>query len=133
MSQDALLDTNVILRFLLADHETLSPRARAYFRRAAKGELSLLIPSVVVAECVFTLRSFYKLAQPDVAAALLQLLRLPGVAATEGEVVRSALSLYAEKNVDFADAFLAALAHEKGLSVGSFDRDLGKLGAALLE
>ncbi|WP_240319230.1 PIN domain-containing protein [Deinococcus wulumuqiensis] len=67
------------------------------------------------------------------AAALLQLLRLPGVEAVEGEVVRSALSLYAEKNVDFADAYLAALAQEKGLSVGSFDRDLGKLGVALLE
>ncbi|MGX9685940.1 PIN domain-containing protein [Deinococcus wulumuqiensis] len=133
MSQAVLLDTNVILRFLLADHETLSPRARAYFRRAAKGEWSLLIPSVVVAECVFTLRSFYKLARADVAAALLQLLRLPGVEAVEGEVVRSALSLYAEKNVDFADAYLAALAQEKGLSVGSFDRDLGKLGVALLE
>ncbi|WP_278914653.1 hypothetical protein, partial [Deinococcus wulumuqiensis] len=33
----------------------------------------------------------------DVAAALLQLLRLPGVEAVEGEVVRSALSLYAGK------------------------------------
>lgn len=133
LSQQALLDTNVILRFLLADHETLSPRAKAYFQRAATGELDLLIPSVVAAECVFTLKSFYKLTRAEVATALLQLLKLPNVSAVDGEVVKQALSFYAEKNVDFADAYLAALAQEKGQSVASFDRDLGKLGVALLE
>lgn len=133
MSQDILLDTNVILRFLLADHETLSPRANVYFQRAAEDELVLLISSVVVAECVFTLKSFYKLTRAEVTATLMQLLKLPNVSAVEGEVVKQALSFYAEKNVDFADAYLAALAQKKGLSVASFDRNLVKLGAAVLE
>ncbi|GAA5502836.1 hypothetical protein Dxin01_02583 [Deinococcus xinjiangensis] len=128
-----MLDANVILRFLLADHDTLSPRAQAMFRRAAAGELELLIPSVIAAECVYTLKSFYKMGREDAASALAQLLSLPNVEALDGAVLREALQLFATKNVDFADAYLAALGQGLGHSIGSFDRDLEKPGAKLLE
>lgn len=128
-----LLDTNVILRFLLADHETLSPRAQTLFRRAAAGELDLLIPSLIAAECVYTLRSFYKLPKREITAALTRLLGLPGVAALEGLVLTQALDVYAASNVNLADAYLAALGQGLGYSIGSFDRDLKKLGAEVLE
>lgn len=133
MSQEVLLDANVILRFLLADHDTLSPRAANVFQRAAAGELKLLIPSLIAAECVFTLRSFYKLERSAISSALLQVLHLQGVEGTENEVLKQALTLYSERNVDFADAYLAALGRLRGVSVGSFDRDMVKLGASPLK
>lgn len=48
-----------MLRFVLDDPPELSPRAVALFERAAGGELQLLIPTVILAECVYTLKSFY--------------------------------------------------------------------------
>ena len=132
-AQQVILDANVILRFLLADHATLSPRAQALFRRAAVGELELLVPGVIAAECVYTLKSFYKMERAGVATAFLQILTLPGVEALDGAVMKEALNLYAARNVDFADAYLAALGQDTGLKIGSFDRDLLKLGAELLE
>ena len=127
----ALLDTNVILRFLLADHETLSPRARDIFGQAAANEMTLVVSGVVLAECVYTLKSFYKLARPDISAALETLLSLPNVEPLEPSL-RQALQLFADHNVDFADAYLAALGSSLGHNVATFDRDVGKLGAAVL-
>lgn len=127
-----LLDANVILRFTLDDHEVLSARATAYFERAGAGELVLVVPGVTLAECVYTMKSFYKLGRQEIAAGLQAVLTLPNVEPLEPSL-RQALTLFGEKNVDFADAYLAALAQEKGLSVGSFDRDLSKLGVALLD
>lgn len=128
----ALLDTNVILRFLLADHEMLSGRARDMFRRAAAGETVLVVSGVVLAECIYTMKSFYRLGRQEIAAGLETLLNLPGVEPQES-ALRPALQFFAAHNVDFADAYLAALAGSLGHSVATFDRDLGKLGAAVLE
>ncbi len=128
-----LTDANVILRFLLDDHPQLSPRATAVFERAAAGEIRLLIPAAILAECVYTLKSFYKLDRATLAAGLLDVLALPGVEALEGRVVGEALRVFGAKNVDFADAYLNALSLSLSYPVVTFDRDLSKLGAELLE
>lgn len=121
-----------MLRFTLDDHEVLSARATAYFERAGAGELVLVVPGVTLAECAYTMKTFYKLGRPEIATGLQTVLSLPNVEPLEPSL-RQALTIFGEKNVDFADAYLAALAQEKGQSVASFDRDLGKLGAVLLE
>ncbi|OLV19626.1 PIN domain-containing protein [Deinococcus marmoris] len=128
-----MTDANVILRFLLDDHPELSPRAAAVFERAAGGEIRLLIPAAIFAECVYTLKSFYKLDRATLASGLLDVLALPGVEALEGRVVGEALRVFGAKNVDFADAYLSALSLSLSYPVVTFDRDLGKLGAELLE
>lgn len=133
-----LLDANVLMRFTLDDHAVLSEQATEWFKRAEVGELILIVSGVVLAECVYTLKSFYKMDRAQVATGLQNLLTLPGVESLEGAVLREALRLFGEKNVDFADAYLAALSQGLGsqglgVSVGSFDRDLAKLGATLLE
>lgn len=128
-----LTDANVILRFLLDDHPELSPRAAAIFERAAAGEIRLLIPAAILAECVYTLKSFYKLDRAALVAGLLDVLALPGVEALEGRVLGEALRVFGAKNVDFADAYLYALSLGLSFPVVTFDRDLGKLGAEVLE
>lgn len=128
-----LTDANVILRFLLDDHPKLSPRAAAVFERAAGGELRLLIPAAILAECVYTLKSFYKVDRAALAAGLLDVLALPGVEALEGRVVGEALRVFGARNVDFADAYLHALSLSLSFPVVTFDRDLSKLGTEVLE
>lgn len=128
-----LTDANVILRFLLDDHPELSPRAAAVFERAAGGELRLLIPAAILAECVYTLKSFYKVERAALAAGLLDVLALPGVEALEARVPDEALRVFGATNVDFADAYLHALSLNLSLPVVTFDRDLNKLGTAVLD
>jgi predicted nucleic acid-binding protein len=127
-----LIDANIVLRFVLDDHPELSPRAAALFERAAGGELQLLIPSAILAECVYTLKSFYKLGRTEIASGLLDVLALPGVSALEEGAARGALRVFGERNVDFADAYLVALSLSLTLPVATFDQDLQKLGTNLL-
>ena len=63
-----LLDANLVLRFLRDDHPALSPRATALFASASRGDCALVLPSVVVAECVWVLRSFYDVSHARIAA-----------------------------------------------------------------
>lgn len=51
----AFLDTNVILRHLLADHPTLSPAAREILRQVEDGELEVWTSDLAIAEIVFVL------------------------------------------------------------------------------
>ena len=81
----------------------------------------------------YALKSFYKLPGVEIASGLLDVLALPGVSALEEQAVTEALRLLKERSADFADAYLAALGRTLALPVASFDSDLRKLGADVLD
>ena len=54
-----LIDTNVILRYLLNDHKRFSPKAKAFIQDIAKGLKKAELPSVVVVECVYVMETCY--------------------------------------------------------------------------
>jgi predicted nucleic acid-binding protein len=128
----ALLDANILLRYLSGDPEDLADRARLLFERAERGEVHLILTPLTVAECVWVFKSFYKHPLPAIAGALQQVMALEGVSTEQEGVVGAALLGMARHNVDFVDAYLAELARRDGLSVATFDRDFGRLGVALL-
>ena len=57
---------------------------------------------------------------------LLTVIDNAGIETADAAVVIDALKRFASKNVDFADAWLAARAAKVGHGVASFDRDLDK-------
>jgi len=121
-----LLDANLILRFLRDDQPKQSPKASALFAQAAAGECVLTIPSVVLAECVWVLRSFYKTDRKAVALALSKLISKPGVETDEPELAIDALDRLAKTNVDYVDCYLAARSAAHDDPVASFDKDFRK-------
>lgn len=128
----ALLDANILLRYLTGEPEDLADRARRLFERAERGEVRLILTPLTVAECVWVLKSFYKHSLAAVAGALQQVMALEGVNTGQEGVVGAALLSMARHNVDFADAYLAEVARREGLSVATFDREFERLGVALL-
>ena len=54
------LDTNVILRHLLADHPEQSPAATAFLERIEQGEIKVFTADTVIFEAVFTLERHYQ-------------------------------------------------------------------------
>ena len=78
---------------------------------------------MVVAEIVWTLESFYGLGKDDIRDKVAAILNTPGLKVHEEGLLLDAIEWYAEKNVDFADAYNAAWMREHGLSVAfTFDR-----------
>ena len=119
-----LLDTNVILRYVLRDHAELSPRAVALFQEAEAKRCVLVVNDVALAEAVWVLTSFYKRERAAVAEVLAGVLRLPGVRAPQAGALLDALGRFGGGNADFFDGYLAATAAARGWRVASFDEDV---------
>ncbi len=127
------MDANVLLRFLTGEPEDMAERAERLFERARRGEVSLRVHHVVVAETVWVLQSFHGHSRADIADVLVPLLTGHRLKVEGASVVVRAIEAMADRNVDFADALLAAAADSRGEGVASFDRDFRKLGVELLE
>lgn len=123
-----LLDTNVILRFLIGDDPPQAARASALMGRVERNELIVEIPDPVLTETVWTLESFYKVPRDETAQKLAALLCLPGVRLDCRDVFLQALQTYAGSSADFVDCFLAARSREQNTPVSTFDEtDFKKL------
>ncbi|MDJ0617703.1 MAG: PIN domain-containing protein [Calothrix sp. MO_192.B10] len=102
-------------------------------QRAEQGEVNLKLSPIVVAEIVWVLSSFYRYSRTQIAEVLLPLIVSDGISCDEIQQVSAALSLMANANVDFLDAYLAEIARHTGESVVSFDRDFRRLGINWVE
>jgi predicted nucleic acid-binding protein len=123
MADDVLLDANVILRLLRADQPSQHAEARRLFEQAREGKLRLLLATLVVAEVVFVLDGFYKLKRAEILNLLRDLFATPNVTLLEPRTVTRAAEIFGVHNVDFVDAYLAALAEEsKTTMLATFNR-----------
>lgn len=124
--QTILIDTNVLLRFVLADHDTLTPRANSLFAEAASGKCLLYLPDLIIAEAVWVLNAHYKVKRLQIADTLQRLITRKGIKVERSDRLGEALSLFAQTRCDFMDCYLASLANEGDLPIASFDQDFRK-------
>lgn len=116
------IDTNVVVRFLVADDKDQAKAARAVIEA---GEI--FIARTVLLESEWVLRSGYDFAPLHISTALRGLAGLPGVTVEEPAVLARALE-WMESGMDFADALHLAKA-EGCTAFLSFDRKLAKAAA----
>jgi predicted nucleic acid-binding protein len=122
-----LVDTNVLLRFLMNDHPGHAAAAKKLFKDAGAGEIAIRISLIAITESIYTLQSYYEIDRADIGRELMKLLTAPGVALTCPDWVLEAVGDYQTRNVAFGDACLAAEAKSMGVEVASFDRGMDKI------
>ena len=116
-------DTNLFLRFLTRDVPAQATEVRHLFERAGRGEIALICNAMVIVEIVWTLTSFYKLARVDVAEKVLAILNTPGLEVESTRLLAQAVTDFAERNVDFIDAYNAAWSAVNAIdAICTFDR-----------
>lgn len=124
----AYVDANVILRFLTGDPPEMAAQARALFEAAERGEMALLVDEIVIAEVVWVLQSFYRHPPVEIGRVLQELLAREWLEAEDKPGLFAALSLFAERNVDFADALVAVHMGQRGVGeIYSFDQRFDRL------
>jgi predicted nucleic-acid-binding protein len=121
------VDANVMLRFLTGDPPELAGLASGLLEEAERDGIPLRVHSVVVAETVWVLQSFYGYSKGEISGVLVPLLEHPALRVESSRTVVRALEAMADSNVDFADALLAGMARSHGEGVASFDKDFRKL------
>ena len=126
MSKQRLIDTNLIVRYLVQDHDKHAKAAGRLFDACDRGDLVIVVLPVVLAECVFVLESFYRHPRSDIASALERLISSPGVEVSELAVHLDALNRYKRTKAHFVDCLIAATAVAKNVPVSTFDQDFRK-------
>ena len=125
-----LIDTNVLLRYLIGDTPQQAAQASALMESAEEGSQELEIPPTIVAEVVWTLEKFYQVPRGLIAEKLLMLFSLKGVKGPEKKIILAALQSYTSLKIDFVDCYLAARAVDQGMRIYSFDKkDFNRLRA----
>lgn len=124
------IDTNLIVRYLTADHPEQSARARALIESE-----DVFISTTVLLETEWVLRSVYGYAPAQVAGALAAFGGLPRIVLEDAALAARALE-WMGRGMDFADALHLAKAEGCEAFV-SFDRRLaaiaGRVGAPKVE
>ncbi|GAW87698.1 conserved hypothetical protein [Bathymodiolus platifrons methanotrophic gill symbiont] len=121
-----LIDTNIIIRFLIGDHKEHLVESTRIFEEIESGNLQVEILDVVLMEVLFVLTKFYDLPKAEVVTDLKAILAMEGVINSNKVILFEALSLFVDKNVDFVDALICTKSKLQGYEWLSFDRDVIK-------
>jgi predicted nucleic acid-binding protein len=133
VSKRRLVDTNLIVCYLVQDHEKHAKAAGRLFEACDRGEVIIVVLSPVLTECVFVLESFYEHPRADIASALGRLVSSPGVEITEMAIHLDALNRYKGMKVHFVDCLIAATAAAENTSIATFDQDFQKFSDVRVE
>lgn len=125
-----LPDTNVLIRYLMRDNESLFGKARDFFDQVKAGSVRAVILESVIAECIYVLTKIYKVPRNEAAESLIDILRYKGIANHDQRELIRALALFSEGNLDIVDCILCVKAADPHLSLFSFDRELNKMNVA---
>ena len=117
------VDTNLFIRYLTNDDPALADRVEQLLDDAATGAVQLVTTELVMAEAVWVLESSYNLNNARIAPLVRGILATPGLEVINGDLIGKALVMYELQNIDFVDAYIAALMEKQGIQdIYSYDR-----------
>lgn len=117
-----IVDTNIILRYLLKDNEKLNKKATEIIDNN-----DIFIPTEVIVEASYVLKKVYNVEKEKIFEAIQQLSKMEGVNFQNKKTIELAFKTYAEKNLDIVDCMLFAYAKNENYSVETFDKKLCNL------
>ena len=103
------LDTNVLVRWLVADDEVQAARAQGLFDAARANQVPMFIPSTVALELEWVLRSRYFFDKTIVLQTFNALLETQELEFQDEAALERALYLYRQGNAEFADCLHAGI------------------------
>lgn len=116
------LDTNIILRHLLADDLDKANRSRELLARIEREEVKALTSDIVMAEVVFVLERSYRVPKKEIRELLLPIILFRGLILPRKLLYLPVFDLYIDQNISFADAYNAILMKRlKVTEVASYD------------
>ena len=125
---NSILDTNVIVRFLIGDKNEKFEGVFDFFNSIEKGKTYVELKLIVLFQTIFVLKSYYKVPKDRIAYAMTGLLKLNGLKIKEKRIVERMLELWGSNNIEIVDAYLIAiLEKDSGNILYSYDSDFDKL------
>lgn len=128
------VDTNILVRLIVADDASQADKARRVFDDAAGRGARVWVADTVLVELAWTLGRAYARDRADIVKALRALASHATVALESPAAVRAATDAFEQGPADFADCLLSAKAAAAGCDgLATFDRGMkGLPGVRLL-
>lgn len=118
------IDTNVLVRLIVRDDVRQTEAAETFVAKGA------WVSQLVLAEATWVLQSVYDLDTRRVANAIEMLLNHRDLTVQDADVAHAAVTAFRRRPaLGFSDCLIVEIARKAGhLPLGTFDRDLGRLG-----
>ena len=129
------IDTNIFLRVLVKEDETVFNDCYRFLEKIKANEIEAVTTSLILAEIVWTLSSYYEFSQKKVAQSVRGVINLKGLRIIDKYNHFSALRLFEDKQVKYIDTLIASIEDiQMGRwTVVSYDKDFDKLGIKRVE
>ena len=122
------LDTNVLVRLLVADDEDQHRTAVRFVKEAVSRREALFVNRVVLAELAWALARAYRRSREEIASAVERILLTAEFEVEGSDQAWSALEKYRRGGADFADCLIGASNSAAGCTkTATFDKAAGKL------
>lgn len=118
-----VVDTNVILRFLVGDNKKQLKQAKDWFRQAQQDKINLIILPLVIAEACYVLESFYQVERGEIAQKMQVLISQRWLKVQQRQVLISLWPFYLE-GLYFVDSYLLSWTKVNHQAVLSFDQEV---------
>lgn len=119
------VDTNVLLRYLMKDHEQQYQYCFQIIELIENGVIRPYISSIVVLEIQYVLRSVYNVPKHEIRNFLQDLLSLRSLTIQEKSHTQKALQLHWNTNVKLSDCLITTQV-PKGAILCTYDQDFQK-------
>jgi len=126
MKDKVLLDSNIIIRFFEGAEALHYEKSVSIMKDIRRGKIKVLLLDLIIAEIIYVSKRIYRREKSEISMILKEMIMIDNFYVENQPLVIEALTLYANKNIDFADAMLCAKKNLEGYEVMSFDRDLEK-------
>jgi len=127
--ESLLIDTNVILRFLLLDVPQQVKEIKVFFNKAKANKIKIIVPEVVIFEAKYALGSYYKFTNSEVSDRLEALVSASFFEVENKTIFLKAISYFRGSNLSFVDCFLVAKSEIEKVEIFTFDKDLKKFAS----
>lgn len=120
-----LIDTNLIIRFLVNDNPKKVSRVEKLLKD--KNNKNILLDTVV-AEIIWVLSSYYSLNKPDIVEKIKALIHVDTIECN-AFLINRALTLWEEYSISYIDAYLAAVSELGNITLYTYDQNFKSISA----
>ena len=109
------VDSNLFLRYITNDIPEQAVLLENLIQKSFNGEINLVANSLVFAEIVWTLQSFYKFSKSKTDEVVSAIVASKAFEIEERDILLQALDDFHHLNIDFVDAYIGAWMRERKL------------------
>ncbi len=121
------IDTNILVRFLVADDERQAKKVYNIFKKAESDKFELFVPLLVILELIWVLESAYEISREDILDSIREMLLMPILKFEHLSVLQQFTHTAQNNKYDLSDLLIAHSAKQQGCeTVITFDQKASK-------